>query len=134
MTAESGTERRKEILKMDISTSKILSLAGLCRRAGGVIPGADAVISAIRRGGKGAPKAVVLSSSASDRTKKQITDKAESHGIPLLIIDADAYEIGERLGIISSCAVLALTGKGPADRIIKAAKDSGRDGLTTNIE
>ncbi len=100
---------------------KILSLSGLCRRAGGVVPGADAVISAIKRGGKGKPMAVIMSNAASDRTKKQVTDKTTHADIPLILLDSDAYDIGEKLGIISSCAVYALTGKGPAMNIISLA-------------
>ena len=106
------------------TVAKILSLAGLCRRAGGVVPGADAVIGAIKRGGAGRPKAVILSSSATPRTTKQITDKTSSAGITLITIDADAYEIGEKLGIISSCAVFALTGKGPADKILEISQSA----------
>ena len=109
---------------MDAYTQKILSLSGLCRRAGGVVPGADAAIDAVKRG-RGRTVAVVMSSSASDRTKKQVTDKSTHAGVPLIILPADAYDIGEKLGIISSCAVFALTGKGPATQILKTAREAG---------
>lgn len=108
---------------MDAMTQKILSLSGLCRRAGGVVPGADAVIAAVQRKSP-RPVAVVMSDSASDRTKKQITDKTANAGIPLIIIQADTYDIGEKLGIISSCAVYALTGKGPAVQILQIAREA----------
>ncbi|MBQ6789386.1 MAG: hypothetical protein IJO81_04290 [Clostridia bacterium] len=108
---------------MDAVTQKILSLSGLCRRAGGVVPGADAVITAVQKRSH-MPVAVVMSSFASDRTKKQITDKTANAGIPLIIIEADAYDIGEKLGIISSCAVYALTGKGPAANILQIAREA----------
>ncbi|MBR5447632.1 MAG: hypothetical protein IKV40_04335 [Clostridia bacterium] len=109
---------------MDAQTLKILSLSGLCRRAGGVVPGADAVITALQRKSP-RPAAVIMSGSASDRTKKQITDKTASAGVPLIIIEADAYDIGEKLGIISSCAVYALMGKGPSVNILKMAREAG---------
>ncbi|MBR4933873.1 MAG: hypothetical protein IKZ03_05380 [Clostridia bacterium] len=109
---------------MDAQTLKILSLSGLCRRAGGVVPGADAVITALQRKSP-RPVAVIMSGSASDRTKKQITDKTASAGVPLIIIEADAYDIGEKLGIISSCAVYALMGKGPSVNILKMAREAG---------
>ena len=108
---------------MDAVTQKILSLSGLSRRAGGVVPGADAAITAIQKKSP-RPVAVVMSSSASDRTKKQICDKTANAGIPLIIIEADAYDIGEKLGIISSCAVYALTGKGPSAQILNIAREA----------
>ena len=108
---------------MDAVTQRILSLSGLCRRAGGVVPGADAVITAVQKKSP-RPVAVVMSDSASDRTKKRISDKTANAGVPLIIIEADAYGIGEKLGIISSCAVYALTGKGPAAQILKIAREA----------
>ncbi|MBR6806836.1 MAG: ribosomal L7Ae/L30e/S12e/Gadd45 family protein [Clostridia bacterium] len=93
--------------------TKLLSLAGLCRRAGGVVPGADSVISQVQRGGKAKTKCVIMSSRATDRTKKQITDKCRSAEVALYVIDADPYDMGEKLGLKSSLAVFALTGKGP---------------------
>ncbi len=104
--------------------SKILSLSGLCRRAGGVIPGSGAVLGAVKRGGKDFPKAIFLSSSASERTTKQIKDKAKSAGIELYVLDADQYDIGRALGITASLSVYALTGRGPADSVIRLAKES----------
>ena len=108
---------------MDAVTQKILSLSGLCRRAGGVVPGGDAVITALQKKSP-RPVAVVMSGTASDRTKKQICDKTANAGVPLIIIEADVYDIGERLGIISSCAVYALTGKGPSAQILKIAREA----------
>lgn len=101
--------------------NRLMSLAGLCRRAGGVVPGADAVISQIQRGGKAKTKCVIMSSRATDRTKKQITDKCRTAGVTLYVIDADPYDIGEKLGVTSSLAVFALTGKGPVTGVMELA-------------
>ena len=102
--------------------NKLMSLAGLCRRAGGVVPGADAVISQIQRGGKAKTKCVILSSHATDRTKKQITDKCSNADVPLFVIDADPFDLGEKLGLKSSLAVFALTGKGPSAGVVEIAR------------
>ena len=104
-----------------MDTKRILSLAGLCRRAGGVIPGADAVIGSMRKGKGTAPAVIVLSNGASDRTKKQITDKAEYHGIPLMLIDADPDTGGRALGLISPCAVFGVTKRGPYEKLALSA-------------
>lgn len=101
--------------------TKLLSLAGLCRRAGGVVPGADAVISQVQRGGKAKTKCVIMSSHATDRTKKQITDKCTNADVTLYVIDCDPYDIGEKLGVRSSLAVFALTGKGPSAAVADLA-------------
>ena len=109
-------------MNMTEGTAKILSLSGLCRRAGGVIPGSGAVLGAIKRGGSGAPAAIFLSSGASDRTKKQITDKASFAGIELFVLEADQYDFGRALGIAASVSVYALTGRGPASAVIELAR------------
>ena len=105
-----------------MDAKRILSLAGLCRRAGGVVPGADAVTGDVKRAGKNAFTVIVLSSKASDRTKKQITDKAAYYGIPLIVIDAEVCDIGRALGLISPCAVFGVTRKGPYERLQEAAQ------------
>ena len=126
--------RQRESTDMDNAQliGKILSLSGLCRRAGGVVPGADAVISAIKRGGRSMPTAVIMSKSATDRTKKQIGDKTSHAGVELFCIDADPFEIGEKLGMLSACAVYALTGKGPAKQVRELARQAAGNGEEEN--
>ena len=105
-----------------MDAKRILSLAGLCRRAGGIIPGSDALLGAVKRGKNALPAVIVLSSEASDRTKKQITDKAVYHSIPLIVIDADPDTVGRALGLISPCAVFGVTKRGPYEKLLEAAR------------
>ena len=102
-----------------MESEKLLSLAGLCRRAGGIIPGASAALGATDRA-----CLLVLSSHASDRTKKQVRDKAKSRGVPLLETDADCDRIGHALGLVSPCAVFAVMRKGPFAALLGAAKSN----------
>lgn len=104
-----------------MDTKRILSLAGLCRRAGGVIPGTDSVLTAMRQKGATFPSVIILSDAASDRTKKQITDKASYYNIPLAIIDADPDTVGRALGLYSPCAAFGVTQRGPYEKLIEAA-------------
>ncbi len=104
-----------------LDTKRILSLAGLCRRAGGVIPGADSVLGAMRMKGAKFPSLIVLSEAASDRTKKQITDKASYYMIPLAVIDADPDTVGRALGLYSPCAVFGVTKRGPYEKLMEVA-------------
>ena len=104
-----------------MDTKRILSLAGLCRRAGGVIPGADSVLSAMRQKGKTFPAVIILSAEASDRTKKQITDKARYNNVPLAVIEADPDTVGRALGLYSPCAAFGVTKRGPYEKLVEAA-------------
>lgn len=109
---------------------RVLSLAGLCRRAGGVIPGADAVIGALRRGGSGKPCLILLAADASERTVKQICDKAAHRTVDVYTPGFGSDEAGRALGVRSPIAVFALNGRGPADAIRDLCSTSGIDDKT----
>ena len=69
----------------------------------------------------GTVKLVVISSSASDGTKKKLTTKSEYYKIPMLVIDIDADELGRMLGKLHSTAAVAVTDAVFATEIIKAS-------------
>jgi len=94
----------------------IKNYIGLCKAAGGVIAGSDLVLKAVR-----SQKAVcvLIAKDASPRTTKQITDKCTFYNIRYGIMEEDSYEFGRLIGKSAPCAVLGLTGKGPADAILK---------------
>lgn len=102
---------------------KLLRLLGLCRRAGKLIPGENAVGSAVR-----ATKSVKLLVSANDvSTNSQ--KRAQSHTlngkIPLLALPYDMITIGKAIGL-PQCALAAITDQGLAEEIQKAFhSDSG---------
>lgn len=98
---------------------RLLSLAGLCRRAGGVVPGVSAALGATDRA-----CLLVLSTHASDRTKKQVRDKAKSRAVPLLETDADCDTIAHALGLISPCALFAVMRKGPYAPLLREAQSN----------
>lgn len=110
-----GTDTEKAQPKM-----RLLSLAGLCRRAGGISPGADAAQRSMRETKK--PAAVILSSDASARTAKQITDKGRTYGVPVFVSRHTADETGRALGLSSPVAAFAVTGRGPAASLLDAAR------------
>lgn len=84
---------------------------GLCASAGGVTTGFDLVLGEIR---KGRAKFVLVASDASDRTKKQITDKCAYYNVKFFILDEYSSEaIAHMLGKRSFCAAAAFTGRGP---------------------
>lgn len=96
-----------------LDTIKLLRYVGLCKRAGGVIRGAELIEKALHKAPH--PVCVLLSSDASERTMKQIHDKCKTAGVLCVTIEADKYTLAHTVGATSPCAALALLpGKGPA--------------------
>jgi len=94
----------------------IKNYIGLCKAAGGVIAGSDLVLKAVR---SGKAVCVLIAKDASPRTAKQITDKCTFYNIKHGIVEEDSFDLGKMIGKSAPCAVLALTGKGPADAVVK---------------
>ena len=94
----------------------IRNYIGLCKAAGGVIAGSDLVLKAVR---SGKVVCVLIAKDASPRTQKQITDKCLFYHIKHGIVDSDSYDLGKLIGKTAPCAVLGLTGKGPADAVCR---------------
>ncbi|MBE6615399.1 MAG: 50S ribosomal protein L7ae [Ruminococcaceae bacterium] len=103
-----------------IDTQKILRYVGLCRRAGGVVRGADVIAKSLSRAA-----CVLIASDASERTVKQTTDKCKTAGVLCVTIGADKYDLAHAVGASSPCAAVAvLAGKGPADAVKAMAEDN----------
>ena len=85
--------------------TKFLSLLGLCRKAGKVTLGSDGVCDAVRSGGA---RLVILTSDASDNTKKKIKNCASYYGKRLFVCETDKETLGRRLGRAgeASCAAV----------------------------
>lgn len=97
---------------MMADTEKLLRYVGLCKRAGGVVRGAELIEKALHKTPH--PVCVLLSSDASERTSKQMHDKCSSANVPCVTIEADKYTLAHTVGATSPCAALAfLPGKGP---------------------
>jgi len=85
--------------------------------AGGIITGVDSVIGAVR-GGKA--KFVLIASDASDRTKKQITDKCTYYNVRYCTGEYDSAAIAQMLGKKSLCSAAAFTGRGPWVNVMRS--------------
>ena len=97
---------------------RLCGMIGMARRAGEVVMGTELVCTAMP---KGKVKLVLISSTASDQTKKKLSVKSEFYRIPYVVADIDTESLGRILG--KSCAVagIAITGAGLAEEIRKAA-------------
>lgn len=87
--------------------ARLLGMIGLAKRAGRLICGTDAVLSAVSSAKK--PQLVIASDDISERTKKQLSDKCAHYGVKLLTIpvgrDALASAIGKKNSFVSAAAV-----------------------------
>ena len=96
--------------------AEIKNYIGLCQAAGGVIAGGDQVLRAVRNG---KVVCVLIAANASQRTMKQLTDKCTFYNVKHSVVDADSYDHGKWIGKSAPCTVLGLTGRGPADAVVK---------------
>lgn len=73
--------------------NRVIGFLGLCMRAGRIVSGQEACVDLIRR--KEAAL-VLLDGSASENTKKRITDACHSHGVPGWYLSENA--LGSSIG------------------------------------
>lgn len=85
-------------------TARLASMLGLCRRAGQLGCGVDAVTDALKTG---RVPLVLLASDPSERTRKQITDKCAAAHARLIPIAMTKEELGAACGLdeLSVCSV-----------------------------
>lgn len=88
---------------------KVLSLLGLCVRAGKVVFGVPMICEAMRKGGAAKPRAVFEASDTSDNTHKRISDKCAFYGTRIYRLDIDGATLAHALGKSASLAAVAVT-------------------------
>ncbi len=92
---------------------------GLCMAAGGVVTGTDSVLAEVRHG---RAKFVLVASDASERTRKQLTDKCKTYEVRILYGKTDSAALAQLLGKRSACAAAAFTGRGPCEKAYEALR------------
>lgn len=96
--------------------NKILSLMGLCRRAGRMTIGNDSVIDSINRR---TARLVIIADDVSERTKKGIVRAAAENNVKVISINENKDEISDAVG--KFCAVLSIEDSGFAKKLIQLA-------------
>ena len=86
--------------------SKVLSMLGLCRRAGAVIIGTDLVTKALP---SGKVKLVIYAGDASANTEKKITDKCKFYNAKCIKLTYGGGEIAHAIGKESTVSVVGVT-------------------------
>lgn len=111
------SEESAEMQITQLKQKKILGMIGLAKRAGKLVCGTDAVLTAASS--KKKPFLILASADASSRTKKQLTDKSAFYRISFLEIpigkEALASSVGKRNSLVSAAAVME---RAFADQII----------------
>ena len=95
---------------------RISGMIGFARRAGKTVIGTELVCRAMP---KGEVKLVVISSTASDSTKKKLTVKSAFYGISWVLIEIDTERLGALVGKGGAVAAIAITDRMFADEIVR---------------
>ncbi len=85
----------------------VLRALGLCRKAGKIIIGTEAVCKALREPKK--PFAVFAANDNSENTEKRLRNQCGSHGVPLYRVPASGAELARALGKSAHTAAAAVT-------------------------
>ena len=102
---------------------RILSLLGLCRRAGKLVIGADPTIESII---KGKSKIVIFASDFSKNSIKPVLTAAHSGNIKAFCINRSKDELSFALGKL--CGVLSVEDKGFADKLSQLIENENEQG------
>ncbi len=97
---------------------RILGMLGFAMRAGKLTVGTELTCRAMQRGDV---KLVVVSSGASEATKKKLFTKSEFYGITAIEVDVDTERLGQLLGKTYAPAVAGVCDAGFANEIKKAS-------------
>lgn len=142
---ETGAEKKRNATETECPApagevfsvgERFFGMAGMSRRAGKTVFGADLVIEKAR--GKNKPALVVISSFASENTKERLIAKCAYYGVPYVVVAVDGEELSRRLGKTGYTAVFAVTDPALANEIRKACTCIGKgsptdgDGSTGN--
>ena len=96
---------------------RLFGMLGFAMRAGKVIIGTELVCRAMPTG---RVKLVLVSSTASEATKKKLFVKSDYYSISAIEVDVDTERLGNLLGKSYAPAAVAVTDDGFAEEIKKA--------------
>lgn len=98
---------------------KFLSLLGLCRAAGKITIGCDAVIESVA---KKEAKLVLFASDVSENTRKNVLSSIAGSGVKIISLDYDKENISASLGKL--CAVSSINDSGFAKRLAELSGEN----------
>ncbi len=96
----------------------LLSMIGICKKAGRAICGTEMVLDAVRKG-DGKIRLVIAAGDASDNTKKKLADKSAYYGVKIIFTQLTSAELGGAVGKSGAVAAVGVTDGGLAAAIEK---------------
>jgi ribosomal protein L7Ae-like RNA K-turn-binding protein len=101
---------------------KILNFLGLCRRAGKLTVGNDAVVDEIKNN---KAKLVIVSVDISSNTEKKLKKACEYSGVECLKLNRSRDELSAALG--KFCVVIAVLDDGFAKKLVQLIKSENQE-------
>ena len=95
---------------------RLLSLLGLCRKAGKITIGCDPVIESVK---KGESRLVIFAENASDNTRNAVLNAVAPSGVRVINLDYNKEDISVSLGKL--CAVASINDDGFAKKLLSLA-------------
>ncbi len=108
--------------EIKIIPDSALKLLGFCRRSGKMVCGAGQVLASVS--GKRPPLVVVMASDASERTKKQLSDKCSYRGVRLTAATIGGEELAKLLGKTGAVMAAGATDPAIAAQIIRLTDEA----------
>ena len=102
------------------SNARLRGMLGFAMRAGKLIIGTEMICKSMANK-KSGPKLVVVSTGASEGTKKKLSTKCEFYGIKMVQINMSTDELGALIGKTYTPAAVGVTDEGFSREIEKAA-------------
>ncbi len=100
-----------------LNLKRVSGMLGFAMRAGKLVVGTELVLRCVQ---KGLPKLVLVSSLASEGTKKKIRTKCEFYNVPRVEADIETEDLGKMVGKASAISAVAITDAAFASEIEKA--------------
>ena len=97
-------------------TARVLSMLGLCKKAGRLVSGVPLVCDGLR---EGQIKLVVYAAGAAENSVKRVCDKAKTYGCPALAVDTTPEMLAKSVGKAGAVAAVGVEDAGFARAIAK---------------
>lgn len=104
--------------------TRLCGMLGFAMRAGKLLIGTELICNGMAKRDAGGIKLVVISSSASDNTKKKLMTKSEFYSIKAVTVNIDTDKLGALLGKSYAPAAVAVCDEGFAKEILKSVDEN----------
>ena len=108
--------------------TRFCGMLGFAMRAGKVTIGTELICASLSKSGAKRPRLVIVSSSASEGTKKKICTKCEYYGVDVIETSVDGESLGHLLGKLYAPAAVAIVDDRFAEELKLSSAAMAEDG------